>query len=78
MAKMTEEEKEALIDMFCKLAIMKNTYMGIITASQKGIEAVIQKAGVTRKEMMKLRKEGEQRARADITKGAIYEKTNAT
>ena len=71
---MNEEEEEALIDMFSKLATMKNTYMSIIHASQNGVEAVIEKAGVPREKMVALRKEGEQRAREEIKKGEISEK----
>ena len=66
---MKEEEREALIEMFSKLAIMKNTYTNIINTAQTGVEVVIKKRGVTRKEMMKLRRDGEQRARAEIKKG---------
>jgi len=75
---MNEEEEEALIDMFSKLAAMKNTYMNIIRASQNGVEAVIEKAGVPREKMVALRKEGEQRAREEIKKGGINEKQRST
>ena len=68
---MNEEEKEALIEMFSKLAAMKNTYMNIMRASQKGVEAVIEEAGIPREKMVALQKEGERRAREEIKKGEI-------
>ena len=71
---MNDEEEEALIEMFSKFETMKNIYMNIINASQNGVEAVIEKAGVPREKMVALQKEGERRARAEIKKGEISEK----
>jgi len=71
---MNDEEEEALIDMFSKLAAMKNTYMSIIHKAQGGVELILKNAGVSREKMEALQKEGEQRAREEIKRGEISEK----
>ena len=71
---MNEEEEEALIEMFSKLAVMKNTYMSIIHKAQGAVELILKNAGVSREKMVALQKEGEQRARKEIKKGEISEK----
>ena len=63
---MNKEEEEAIVEMFSKLASMKYTYMNIINTAKIGVNAIVKKAGVPKKEMAKLREEGERRAREAI------------
>ena len=63
---MNKEEKEAIVEMFSKLATMKYTYLTILNTAKTGVNAIVKKAGVSRIEMAKLRAEGERRSRKAI------------